>query len=118
MRGLLSAPTNPASALALEERAQLLRPRRVPQLPQGLGLYLPDALARHVELLADFFQRVVGVHLDAEAHAQHLRLARREGIQHVLGGFAKRRVERAVGRRETGLVLDEVAEMRIVVVAD
>jgi hypothetical protein len=30
------------------------------------------------ELLADHFQRVFGVHADAEAHAQHAFLARRQ----------------------------------------
>jgi hypothetical protein len=39
------------------------------QLPQRLGLDLPDTLARHVELLADFFQRVIGIHANAEPHA-------------------------------------------------
>src|SRR2546423_6242872 len=90
------------SALALEEASQLLGARRVAELAQRLRLDLADALARDVELLADFLERVVGVHLDAEAHAQHLRLARREGIEHVLGRFAKARVERGVGWREPG----------------
>jgi hypothetical protein len=39
------------------------------QLPQRLRLDLADALSRHRELLAGFFQRVVGVHADAEAQA-------------------------------------------------
>jgi len=38
------------------------------QLPQRLRLDLPDALAGHGELLAHFFQRVVGVHAAVEAH--------------------------------------------------
>ena len=41
------------------------------QLAQRLRFDLADALSRHRELLADFFQRVVGVHADAEAHAEH-----------------------------------------------
>jgi hypothetical protein len=54
------------------------------QLAQRFGLDLADAFARHRELLADFFQRVVGVHADAdaEAHAQHALLVRRERGQH------------------------------------
>ena len=40
------------------------------QLTQRLRLDLADALARHRELLADLFERVVGVHADAEAHAE------------------------------------------------
>src|SRR5258708_6373710 len=46
------------------------------QLAQRLGLDLADALAGNRELLADFLQRVVGVHADAEAHAQHAFLTR------------------------------------------
>ena len=76
--------SNGRNLLEVEEAAQRLRPRGVAQLPKGLCLDLPDALARHVELLADFFERVVGVHLDAEAHAQHLRFARRQRIEHVI----------------------------------
>jgi hypothetical protein len=41
----------------------------------ALGLDLPDALSRHRKLLADLFQRVVGIHADAKAHAQHALLA-------------------------------------------
>jgi len=46
------------------------------ELPQSLRLDLPDALARDAELLPDLFQRVIGVHADAEAHAEHALLAR------------------------------------------
>ena len=41
------------------------------ELPQRLGFDLPDPLTRHRELLPDFLQRMVGVHADAEAHAQN-----------------------------------------------
>ena len=66
----------------------------MPQLPQRLRFNLPDTLAGHVELLAHFFQRVVGVHVDAEAHAQHLGLARGERIEDVLGDVIERRQAR------------------------
>ena len=46
------------------------------QLAQRLRLDLPNPLARHRELLADFFERVVSIHTDAEPHAQHAFLAR------------------------------------------
>src|SRR5438876_1127518 len=107
-----------SSALAFEEATQLLRTRRVTQLAQGLGLDLPDALARDVELLADFFERVIGVHLDAEAHAQHLCLARGERVEHVLAYIAQARIHRVVDRSDRARILDEVPEMRVVVVAD
>ena len=45
------------------------------QLADRLGFDLANALARDVELFADFFERVVGAHLDAETHAQHLGFA-------------------------------------------
>ena len=50
------------------------------QLAQRLGLDLADAFAGHGELLADLFQRVIGVHADAEeikdtANAQPLIVA-------------------------------------------
>ena len=41
------------------------------QLPERLRFDLADTFAGDRELLADFFERVVGVHADAEAHAQH-----------------------------------------------
>ena len=48
------------------------------QLPECLRLELPDALAGHRELLPNLLQRVIGVHADPEAHAQHALLARAE----------------------------------------
>ena len=42
---------------------------RMLQLAQRLGLDLADTLTGQRELLADFLQRVVAVHADAEAHA-------------------------------------------------
>ena len=59
------------------------------ELAQRLGLDLADALAGHREPLADFFQRVIGVHGDAKAHAQHTLLARRERGEHPRRGLAR-----------------------------
>src|SRR5690606_37625954 len=87
-RGAPNAAMRPNPApplrLAFEEALELVSPTRVTQLAQRLGLDLADPLAGDVELLADFLQRVVGAHLDAEAHPQHLRFERGEGIQHFL----------------------------------
>ena len=63
------------------------------QLAQRLGFDLTDALARDVELLADLFQGVVGIHLDAEAHAQYLGFARRQGVEHLFGGIPQAGVD-------------------------
>src|SRR6185369_15619676 len=51
--------------LALDEALQLLRAARVAELPQRLRLDLADALAGHVEVLADLFERVVALLTDA-----------------------------------------------------
>ena len=64
--------------LEIQEAAQFPRAAGVLELPERLGLDLADAFAGNRELLADFFQGVVGVHADSEAHAQHPFLARRE----------------------------------------
>ena len=45
---------------------------RVTQLAQCLGFNLTNPLTGNIELLADFLEGMVGVHVDAEAHAQHL----------------------------------------------
>src|SRR5881628_2970735 len=88
------------------------------QLAQGLRLDLADALAGDRELLADLFEGVVGVHADAEAHAQHALLARGEGGEDAGRGFAQVRLDGGVDRQDGVLVLDEVAEVRILLVAD
>ena len=81
------------------------------QLPQRLGLDLTNAFARHRKLLADLFQRVVGVHADAEAHAQHAFFARGERSQHARGGLAQVGLDRGVDRQDRVLLLDEFAEV-------
>ena len=70
----------PGRALGMKQSsrkviAQMPAARRMAQLAQGLGLDLTDPLARDVEVLADFFQRVVLAVAQAEAHLQHLTLA-------------------------------------------
>ena len=67
--------TGPRRSL-IQETPQLPASARMFQLSQGLGLDLPDSFAGHAELLAYFFERVVGVHADAKAHAQHAFFAR------------------------------------------
>src|SRR6185312_9847056 len=82
MRGLFERCELTPRLFQIEETAQLLAARGMTQLAQRLGLDLADAFAGHVELLADLFQGVVSIHVDAEAHAQHLRLARSKAGEH------------------------------------
>src|SRR5438128_12562380 len=108
-----------APALSIvEEGPEYPRPARVLELAQRLGLDLADALARHRELQAHLFQRVVGAHADAEAHAQHALFAWRQGRQHAGGGFAQIGLNRGVDRQDRVLVLDEIAEVGVLLVAD
>ena len=73
--------------LLIQETPQLPASAWVFQLAQGFGLDLADAFAGDAELLADLFERVVGVHADAEAHAQDAFFARCQRGQHAGGGF-------------------------------
>ncbi len=69
-----------------EEASELATVRGVFQLHERLGLDLADALAGQRELLADLFQRVVGVQADPETHPQDPLLARGQAGQHPRDG--------------------------------
>src|SRR5215210_764720 len=101
----------------IEEAAQLARAARVLQLAQCLRLDLADALARYRELLPDLFERVVGVHADAEAHAQDALLARRQRGQNPGRRLAQIGLDRGIQWQDRVLVLDEIAEVGILLVA-
>src|SRR5436190_24382954 len=88
------------------------------ELAQRLGLDLADALTRDRELLADLFQRVVGIHADAETHAENALLARCDGSEHAGGGLAQVRLDDGVNRQDRVLVLDEIAKTSILLVTD
>src|SRR5215210_3504054 len=96
----------------VQEASELPAPRGMLQLAQGLRLDLADALAGHRELLADLLEGVVGVHADAEAHAQHALLARGQRCENARRGLTKIALDRRVDGQDRVLVLDEVAEMR------
>src|SRR5208283_5594847 len=102
----------------VQKAPQLPAAARVLQFAQGLGLDLADALARDRELLADLLERMVGVHADAKAHAQDALLAWGERGEHPRRRLAQVRLDRCVDRQDGVLVLDEVAEVRILLVAD
>ena len=96
----------------------MIRTGRVAQLAQRLGFDLTDALTGHVELLADFFQCVVRIHVDAETHSQYFRFAGGQAGEHFLGGFAQAFVDRRIHWRIHRGVLDEIPQMRVFIVAD
>ena len=83
------------------------------QFAQGLGFYLSDTLAGDVELFADFFQRVVGVHLDTETHAQHFGFALRQAVEDVLGDIAQTVEHGRINRCQRVGIFDEVAQQYV-----
>jgi hypothetical protein len=129
-RSLASLPdarlyVNPACLLpdlerlpSFEERLQAPAAGRMAQLAQRLRLDLPDALARDREALADLFERVLGALADAEAHLDHTLLTRRERLEDAVGLFLQVQVDHGLRRRHDVRVGDEVAKMRIFLLAN
>src|SRR5260221_693380 len=74
---------------ALDEAGEGAAVGTLRQFLQRLGFDLANALAGHLILAADLFERVLARLADAEAQAQDVRLARREARQRVVGGGAQ-----------------------------
>src|SRR5262249_8826856 len=89
-----ATPTPP-----VREVLAVLRARRLTELAERLRLDLPNALARHLEALADLFECVVRLLADPEAETQDLLLARRERREHLPGLLLERERHRGVGGR-------------------
>jgi len=88
------------------------------EFAQCFGFNLANALARHVELLADFFKRVIAGHFDTKTHTQHLGLSRCKAVQNVLDHIAKASLHGGLHWCSVGGILDEVAQMAVVIVPD
>src|SRR5262245_49776989 len=102
----------------LEEAPELLGARRVAELAQRLGLDLADALAGDGEVLANLLERVLAAVRQPEAKAQHLFLSRRQRVQHLVGLLAQAEADHALDGRAHLLVLDEVAQVAVLLLAD
>src|SRR5919197_2471735 len=109
---------HPRTTSVVKEAPELPAPARVLQLPERLGLDLANALTRYRELLADLLERVIGVHADAEAHAQNALFPGGERCERAGGSLAQVRLDGGVDRQQRVLVLDEIAEMGVLLVAD
>src|SRR6266850_5946016 len=114
-----AAPAGPSALQQLGVRLEPPAPRRVPELAQRLGLDLPDAFAGHVEERADLLERplrpVIG---EPEAQSDDLRLAGRQRAEDVVDLVAEHRRGGRVRRADHARVLDEIAQVRVVVLAD
>src|SRR5215207_7216853 len=98
-----------AEALGLGERLELL---------ERVVLDLADPLARHVERAADLLQRERARAGQAEAHLDHLPLALGQRVERAADVLLAEVLRRGLERRRRGLVLDEVAQLRLLLVAD
>src|SRR5690606_35011003 len=67
---------------------------------------------------ADFFQSVVCVHLDAEAHAQYLGFPSGQPGQYRAGGFAQAFCGGGIHWRQSLDIFDEIAQMAVFVVTN
>src|SRR6185312_4781042 len=70
------------------QRAKTAGAFRSAELAQRLGFDLADALARDIELLADFFQGVLALAADTEPHPDYFLLFRRKGLEDARGFIA------------------------------
>ena len=88
------------------------------ELGQGLGLDLADALARDAKLAADFLERA-GMSVDkAKAQLDNLALTIGKRVEHLGELFLQHGEAGGIGRNDSLGVLDEVAQLRILFLAD
>ena len=115
-----AAITFPALHLfnAFDEGFQLAAAAGVAELAESLGFDLPDALARDLEALADFFQRVLGAVFEAEAHLDDTLFARGEGAENLRGVLLEVDADDGLGGRDGLAIFNEVAEVRVFLFAD
>ena len=88
------------------------------ELSDGLGLDLPDALARDLEDASDLFEGVGVPVPDAVAQFEDLALAVGERLEELLDALAEHVLCGCVRRRGLAFVLDELAEVAVVALAD
>src|SRR6266567_8932787 len=88
------------------------------QLAQGLSFDLANAFAGHMELFAHLFQGTAAAIIQAKAQLQHLALALGQAIEHILHLLFEQLMAGGIRRRQGRVILDEIAEMTIIFLAD
>src|SRR5262249_786342 len=115
---VLQGRSRPRGHSPLVKASEIARSGEVTELPKRLRLDLADALPRDVEARPDLLERVIRPLADAETQPQHLLLARCQGGEHAPGLVAQVHRDDRLDRRQRVLVLDEVAEVAVLVLAD
>src|SRR5919107_173196 len=105
----LQASGHVAELLGLRERLELL---------ERLVLDLADALARHVERAADLVQRARVLPAQPVPQLEHAPLPVGEVLERLAQGLLGEDLGRALVRGLRALVGDELAELRLLLVAD
>src|SRR5579864_1414759 len=93
------------------------RPLGSAQLPQRLGFDLPDALAGDVELLPDFFQRVLALAADAETQPDYFFFLRRQRLENACRFAADVSFDHGVYRRSHPAILNEIPKCGFTIAA-
>src|SRR5262249_52646728 len=88
------------------------------ELAQRLRLDLTYPLAGHGKILTDFFERVLAAVRESEAQTEHLLFSRRQRVEDFVGLLAQGEPDDRLDRRDDLLVLDEIAEMTVLFLAD
>src|SRR5215468_7357731 len=88
------------------------------ELAQRLRLDLTYALAGHGKVLPDLFERVLAAVGESKAQAEHLLFSRRERVEDLVGLLAQGEPDDRLDRRDDLLVLDEIAEVAVLFLAD
>ena len=106
------------ASLDFEELPEALGSLRMAELGERLGLDLTDTFAGDAELLTDFLERLGSSAVEAETQPHDLLLAVGQLSEHLGHGVVQHHPRRRVGRAVDRLVLDEVTEVGLVLVAD
>lgn len=104
--------------LDLEEAFDLALTRRVAHFAERFRFDLADAFAGDAELASDFFKGAAIAVAKAESELENFTLAVGQRVEDFAEFFFEQRVRRHVGRVVSALVFDEVAEIRVLAVAD